>query len=53
MTIKEFYDWAVEKGIENFDIVINDNGYWYAYKENIEIDKDCSEVKIIYPYQFL
>ncbi len=53
MTIKELYDWAVEKGIENFDIVCAyaDGGGFYNGNRNadladVTIDTQLQEVEI-------
>lgn len=53
MTIQELYDWAKEKGYENFDLCCNyrDGGGWHnGYEEatlvDIEIIRDRREVII-------
>lgn len=48
MTIKEFYQWAVENNIEEYDIKICDDacGWYYPQSECLTINDDVKEVRI-------
>lgn len=53
MTIREFYDWAVEHDVEDFTVLIqyrDSGGYYIGYNEllpyDIEIDRLRCEVTI-------
>ena len=47
MTIKEFYEWAVARGVENYTLSVNyrDGGGWYSGCE--EAAKQISPLKKI------
>lgn len=51
MTIRDLYEWAVENGVEDYDIQIqyrDGGGFYYGtstlYEEDIDIDRHNSEV---------
>lgn len=49
MTIKEFYEWAKENNVENYDIKICDDAYGWYYSQSEEcltVDNDMKEVCI-------
>lgn len=48
MTIKEFYQWAVENNIEDYDIrICNDAyGWYYPQSECLTINNNMKEVDI-------
>lgn len=49
MTIKELYEWAKEKGLENFDLKVYDTEYGekQVEKYDIEVAEKTKEVTII------
>ena len=48
MTIKEFYEWALENNIENYDIKIYDDayGWYYPQSECLTVNNSMKEVHI-------
>lgn len=48
MTIKEFYQWAKENNIEDYDIKICDDayGWYYPQSECLTINNNVKEVYI-------
>ena len=52
MTIKEFYEWAVARGVENYTLSVNyRDGGWYsgseeACKADFSIEENFKEVVI-------
>lgn len=53
MTIKEFYEWAVAQGVEDYTLSVNyrDGGGWYSGSEeaceaDFSIEKNFKEVVI-------
>ena len=51
MTIKEFYEWAVARGVENYTLSVNyrDGGGWYcgceeACEADFSIEENYKEV---------
>lgn len=44
MTIKEFYEWAVSKGVQDFTLCVNyrDGGGWYCGSEEVRNEADFS-----------
>lgn len=44
MTIKEFYEWAVSNGVQDFTLCVNyrDDGGWYCGNEEVRDEADFS-----------
>jgi hypothetical protein len=45
-TIKELYDWAVENGYENYEVLVGDDDGWpcHIYEYEMTIDKKIKEI---------
>lgn len=47
MTIEDLYAWAKEKGIEKYDLYVNDESFTRTvYIEDIEIDTEYKEIRL-------